>query len=116
MFSGGQGRLPIGANQQRGDAALADQRLADLLAVEERFQRRAIENLLGPIGLDRRRAVKFQRPSGGVQNQISAKQPILRVFDDSKKTQSGLTLESIRGVHSIPLFAPYAMQIADFPP
>ena len=92
MFPGGQGRLPVGADQQGGDAGLVDQRLPDLLAVEERLQRRTVEDFLGPVGLDRGRAVELQRPAGHVQDQVAAEQPVLRVLDDGQKPQSRLGL------------------------
>ena len=67
-------RLPVGADHQRLVAGLGQQRLADLLAEEVRFERRAVEDLLGPIRLDRRRAVELQRPPA-VEHQIAAEQP-----------------------------------------
>ncbi len=72
-------------SSRRGNAGLLDERLPDLLAVEKGLQRGPIEDFLGPIGLDRRRAVKLQRPSRKVQHQIAAEQPVLRMLDDRQK-------------------------------
>ena len=69
---------------------MPQQRGTDLLAVQERFQGWPVEDLLGPVGLDRRRAMELQRPPGEIQYEIAAKQPMLRVIDHGEKTDGGL--------------------------
>ena len=109
VFPGGQGRLPVGADQHGGYASLIDERLPDLLAVQERFQRRTVEDFLGPVGLDRGGAVKLQGPSGRVQDQIAAEQPVLRdARPPSRNPKAGLDLASVllmAAVDSAKIFA-----------
>ena len=67
--------------------ALGQQGLADLFAVEIGVQRRAKQDLLRPIGFDRRGAVEFERPTAGVEDQLAADQPMLFVFENRQKAQ-----------------------------
>ena len=85
-----QNRLAIGANDQGAGFGMPQQRGTDLLAVQERLQRWPVEDLLGPVRLDRRRAMELQRPAGKIQDEIAAKQPMLRVLDHGEKTDGGL--------------------------
>src|SRR5665213_3499648 len=77
----------IGADDGRFHAAGLDQGTADLFAVDIRLERRAKEDLLGAVRLDRSGAMKFQRPAAGVQQQITAEQAMLVVPNDSQETQ-----------------------------
>ena len=46
------------------------------------LQSRPVKDFLGAIGFDRRRAMKFQRPAQGIQNQVAAEQPMLFMAED----------------------------------
>jgi len=72
----------VGTDDPRRVFCLGPKRLPNLLSVQIRFERWTVEDLLGSIGPYGGRTVEFQRPSGVIQNQISAKKTMLRRFDD----------------------------------
>ena len=51
--------------------------------------------------------MKFQRPSGKIQNEIAAKQPMLRVLDYGEKTDGGLGFVFIWLHANLPINAAY---------
>ncbi len=61
---------PIGTDEHRLRAGLFQQRLSDLLSVDERFECRSVENLLCTVRLDRGGAMELHWASGCVQHQI----------------------------------------------
>jgi hypothetical protein len=63
--------------------------LPNLLTVQVRPERGAVEEFLRPARLDRSGAVKFERAPGRVEQQISAEQAEFRVLDDGQKTKAG---------------------------
>ena len=109
-------RLSIGAYQQRGRAALVDQRLPDLLAVEERLQRRTVEDLLGPIGLDGGRAWNSSGRPAVFRIKYPPNRPYCECSTTVRNPIVGLDLESVTSFH--PPFCGDSVhsRCADFPP
>ena len=90
QFADGQGRGTIGADDRRLGLRLFQKRPSDLLAVQKRLQRRAVEDLLGPIRLDRGGAMELQRPARHRQQQIAAEQAVLRIVQHGQEPQNRL--------------------------
>jgi hypothetical protein len=66
---------------------LSEQGLPNVLAEQELFQRCTVKYLLRPVGFDRRGAMELQRSSGAIQQQVTAEQAMLGVFDHGQETQ-----------------------------
>ena len=62
-----QHRLAVGTDHDGLELRFGQQSLPNLLTIQERHQRRPVENLLGSIRFHRRGAVKFERPASGIE-------------------------------------------------
>jgi len=65
----------------------AEQRLADLLAIQVCRERGTKQDLLSAIGFDRRGAMELDRAACGVENQVTANQPELFVLEYGQESQ-----------------------------
>ena len=96
-FPACQGVALVRAEQERFYLEFSEQRGAQDFTVEVTAERRAVEDFLGAVGLKRRSAVEFERPTVGVEQQQSAEQALFSVVANRQKTYRWQRLRTAQG-------------------
>lgn len=92
-----QGVALVRAEQKRFDLQFPEQRGPQDFSVQVTAERRPVEDFLGAVGLERRGAVEFERPTVSVKQQQSAEQSLFSVVANRQKTYRWQRLRTAQG-------------------